>query len=59
VIVLVADAASQVGRHEGSFGRQLVTTQTAMVVQLGSFGQLVPVEQQLAATHEAHDADAL
>ncbi len=59
VIAVVADAASHVGRHDGSFGRQLCTTQTAMVVQFGSFGQLVALEQQCTATQEAHDADAL
>jgi hypothetical protein len=58
VIVPVADAASHVGRHDGSFGRQLDATHVAICVQLGSLGQL-PFPQQLVATQVAHDWEEL
>jgi len=59
VIVPGAEALSQVRRHDWSFARQLVATQTAMDTQAGSFGQLVELEQQFAVTHVAHEEPAV
>ncbi len=46
---------SHMGRQFGSFGMQLLTTQPAIEMQAGSFGQLVGVAQQFVATQVAHD----
>jgi hypothetical protein len=45
-------AASHVGKHETSFARHWVTTQLAIEMHAGSFGQLDGPLQQLVATHE-------
>jgi hypothetical protein len=55
----VGEAPSQVGRHDESFAMQLCVTHTAIDRQFGSFGQLEDVEQQLAATHVAHEGAAM
>jgi hypothetical protein len=44
-----------VTRHDWSFCRQVIATQTATDRQAGSFGQLVAPEQQLFWTQVAHD----
>jgi hypothetical protein len=59
VTVPVGEAASHVTRHDGSFGRHVCATQTAIEVQAGSFGQLVAFTQQCSATQVAHEDSAV